>query len=69
MQDRYNLDVATPEDVPVVLETVANYYRESAGELQNAWQDANAGKIWSDFATILDRAAKSCLAALQKRGF
>ena len=64
-----HFDVATPEEVAVVLETVANYYRESAGELQGAWQDANAGKIWGDFAAVLDRAARSCRKALEKRGF
>jgi hypothetical protein len=64
-----HFDVATPEEVPVVLETVANHYRESVGELQGAWQDANAGKIWGDFAAVLDRAARSCRKALEKRGF
>ena len=69
MQDRYNLDVADPDSVPIVLETVANFYRESAGELEGAWQDKQCGKIWEDFARILDRAAQSCRKALDKRGF
>ena len=63
----YDLDVATPEEVPTVLETVANRYRESADELSSAWQDGNAGKVWADFATILDRAAESCRKAISKR--
>jgi hypothetical protein len=67
MQDRYNLDVAAPEDVPIVLETVANFYRESASELAGAWQDQGAGKVWEDFAKILDRAAESCRKAIAKR--
>ena len=67
--DRYNLDVATPEDVPTVLETVANFYRESVGDLQSAWQDQEVGKVWGDFATVLDRAAKSCRKALARRSF
>jgi hypothetical protein len=47
MQDRYNLEVEKPEQVPVVLETVANFYRETG---------------WTDLATILDSAARSCRA-------
>ena len=66
-KDHYNLDVATPEEVPVILETVAKHYRESAVELSSAWQDHNAGKVWTDFATILDRAAESCRKAITKR--
>lgn len=69
MLDRYNLDVADPDSVPIVLETVANFYRESAGELEGAWQDKQCGKVWEDFARILDRAAQSCRKALDKRGF
>jgi len=65
--DRYCLDVATPEEVPVILETIANYYRESQGELESDWQDKSAGKVWADFATILDRAAESCRKAIAKR--
>jgi len=67
MLDRYNLDVEAPEQVAVVLETVASFYRESTSELQSAWQDPNAGKVWSDIATILDRAAASCRKAVLKR--
>ena len=63
----YNLDVAAPEEVPAILETVADHYRESASELSSAWQDGNAGKVWADFATILDRAAESCRKAISKR--
>lgn len=66
MQDRYNLDVKTPEEVPVILETVAQYYRESQGELESAWQDKSAGKVWGDFARILDRAAESCRKAMSR---
>jgi hypothetical protein len=67
MFDRYNLDVATPDDVPVVLETVANHYRESASELASAWQDRTAGKVWEDIARILDRAAESCRKSIRNR--
>ena len=67
MQRNYELDVATPEEVPDILETVADRYRESASELSSVWQDGNAGKIWDDFANILDRAAESCRKAITKR--
>ncbi len=63
----YDLDAATPEEVPAILEAIASHYRESAGELASAWQDGKAGKVWSDFATILDRAAESCRKAISKR--
>lgn len=63
----YDLDVATPEEVPAILETIANHYRESASELSSAWQDGNAGKVWSDFATILNLAADSCRKAIAKK--
>jgi hypothetical protein len=63
----YDLDVATPDEVPAILESIADHYRESASELSSAWQDGNAGKVWGDFATILDRAAKSCRKAISRR--
>ncbi len=63
----YDLDVATPEEVPAILEAVANHYRESASELSTAWQDHKAGKVWADFAAILDRAAESCRKAISRR--
>ncbi len=69
MQDRYNLDVATPDEVPAILANVANEYYETQCNLKNAWQSKNAGIIWGDFATILDRAAAQCRKALVKRGF
>lgn len=66
-KDRYNLDVETPEEVSVILENVATLYRESQGELSSAWQDPSAGKVWEDFARILERAAESCRKAIAKR--
>ena len=42
--DRYNLDVADPDSVPTVLEAVATFYRESASELESAWQDKRCGQ-------------------------
>ena len=63
----YNLDCATPDDVPAVLESVANHYRESAAELAATWQDNAAGEVWSDFARILDRAAVACRKSIRNR--
>jgi hypothetical protein len=63
----YDLDVATPEEVPVILRAVAGHYRASASELASDWQDDNAGTVWGDFANILDRAAESCRKAISKR--
>jgi hypothetical protein len=62
-----DLDVDSPEKVPGVLRAIANKYYESVIELQSAWQDKNAGKIWEDYARILERAANSCEKALNKR--
>ena len=67
MQRNYDLDMTTPEEVPTILEVIADRYRDSAAELSSAWQDGNAGKIWGDFATIFDRAAESCRKAITKR--
>jgi hypothetical protein len=64
---QYDLDVAGPEEVPAILEAVADHYRQSVVELSSAWQDGNAGKVWGDFATILDRAAESCRKAISRR--
>ena len=68
MTREIDLDVSTPEELPAVLERAADQYRETQTELQSAWQDNHAGKIWADYATILDRAANSCRKALEKRG-
>jgi len=63
----YSLDVATPEDVAIVLESVAFHYGESAAGLAASWQDNTAGKVWQDFAAILDRAAVACRKSLANR--
>jgi hypothetical protein len=63
---KYNLDVASPEEVPAILEAVADRYRDSAAELAGAWQDRSAGRVWADLATILDRAAASCRKAIHR---
>jgi hypothetical protein len=40
-----------------VLLRAAQQYYESAGELEAAWQDRQAGKIWDRIARELERCA------------
>lgn len=61
-----NLDVASPEELPNVLRLAAQKFCEAHSELEGAWQDPNAGKVWSAFARILERAAASCDRAIAK---
>jgi hypothetical protein len=61
-----DLDVDAPEKVPQVLRRAADKFRESTDELQSAWQDEHAGKVWTAIATILDRAASACEKAIEK---
>jgi hypothetical protein len=68
MSDKFNLDVATPEEVPQILRNVADSYRQSNSDLGAAWQDDSAGVIWSKLATILEQAAKSCDRLLDRQG-
>ena len=58
-----DLDQATPEDIARVLRNAAQRFYEARGELQSAWQDKQAGRVWSKLAKILERAAASCDAA------
>ena len=64
--ENLDLNVATPEDVPTVLRAAADQFRQATADLQAAWGDKSAGVIWTQFATILERAAKSCDAAIEK---
>jgi hypothetical protein len=54
-----DLDVATPEELPQVLRRAAEQFAQSESELQSAWTDPNAGRVWREFSKILERAAKS----------
>lgn len=58
----------SPEHVAVILRNAAQRMREDAAELAASWFDPNAGKVWEDFARILERAAASCERARQRRG-
>ena len=59
-----DLDVSTPEEFPAVLRRAAEHFFFTQGELQSAWQDKQAGRVWARFARILDRAADSADKAL-----
>lgn len=60
-------NVSSPDEVPEILRAAAQEYYDAESELQTAWQDRNAGKIWGDFARILERAAASMDGAIRKR--
>lgn len=66
MSDKTDLDVRSPEEVPVVLSRAANMFAESASELEGAWQDKGAGKPWLIIARILDAAADKIERELRK---
>jgi hypothetical protein len=53
----------SPEQVIDLLRKSAAQYYESAGELESAWQDPHAGKIWEFSA----REFESVAAKIEKR--
>ncbi len=57
MRPDMNLDVSVPEEVPNVLRTSADAYYQAENELSAAWQDPNAGRVWTRIARILESAA------------
>lgn len=57
MASRFDLDVSSPDKVAAVLRNTAQRYYEDALELQTAWQDPSAGRIWSKIARVLEQAA------------
>lgn len=61
-----DLNCAAPEQVPLTLRYAAQGYRESVGELQAAWQDADAGTVWAKLADELERSANRCEAIIAK---
>lgn len=52
-----DLNVDSPEEVPRILRRAAEAFEESNAELCASWQDAEAGRPWSQIARILERAA------------
>lgn len=63
-----DLDTDTPDKIPAVLRNAAEQFHKSMSELQSAWGDQNAGKVWGDIANIMERAACSIERAIAKRG-
>jgi hypothetical protein len=59
-----DLDCAAPDQVARVLRNAADKYRESAVELQAAWQDKGPALVWSGIARELERAAERIEAKL-----
>jgi hypothetical protein len=59
-------NTAFPDHVPALLHKLATEYRESQAELQDAWQDPQAGRVWGELAKILERAADQAHAAVAK---
>ena len=52
-----DLAVDSPEAVADVLREAAEQYRESAAELESAWQEKAAGRPWTQIAGLLDGCA------------
>jgi hypothetical protein len=61
-----SLDLDAPEELAIMLRAAAERYAESRTEWQAAWQDRNAGRVWSEFARILERAAAAADKAVKK---
>lgn len=66
MTTTFDLNAASPSQVPDVLRNAAQKYREDASELQACWQDDSAGRIWLALADTLDKAASMADATLQR---
>jgi hypothetical protein len=50
-------DAATVAETVRILRNAAQAYLETISDLQSAWQDKNAGKVWARVAKELERAA------------
>ena len=55
MARKTDLDVDSPDKVSYVLDYVAGLYYDSASELEAAWQDPKAGKVWEKIARELEK--------------
>lgn len=64
-----DLDVDAPDQVADVLRAAAQEYFEAEEELSSAWQDPQAGKVWTKIARILERAANQVDRAVSDAGF
>ena len=59
-------DPATPEGIPAALRAAAELFAQSREDLAANWQDRNAGRVWGEFARIMERAADACDRAIAK---
>lgn len=65
---RLDLDLTHATELAPLLRKAADAYRETHSELASAWQDKNAGAVWSALANILDHAADKADAACERAG-
>lgn len=63
-----DLDVDTPEKVSRALRRAAQAYYEAEGDLQAAWTDRTAGRVWRELGKVLDRAADAAERTVQRWG-
>jgi hypothetical protein len=66
IDDGLDLDVDDPGKVAGVLRRAADRFHESASELESAWQNPKAGRVWSHIARILESAASKADKAVEK---
>lgn len=50
-------EAQAPDQVAYILRNAAQAYRESQGDLQAAWQDPAAGRVWPKIAKRLEKLA------------
>jgi hypothetical protein len=63
---KLDLNVATPEEVPKVLQAAADAFAESALDLQSGWQVKGAGHVWKELSKVLERAANQAQQKVDK---
>lgn len=66
MKPNLDLNVDAPDKVALVLRAAAQAFAESEVELQAAWGEPSAGRVWRELAKIMDRAADSAERACAK---
>lgn len=62
-----DMNVSDPAQAIAVLRKVVDEYNGSACDLPTYHGDTQAGKVWGDYAKILDRAILSMERALSRR--
>lgn len=66
LRSRLNDLLETPEDFCDLMAELSQLCGESESELQSAWTDPHAGRVWREFGKIADRAAASAQRAIDK---